>query len=119
MLGRAGPRVLGGGAGSASRRGPLTSFCASGWRGYQNLDPARIFQIENQTVASQIYNGLVNHQATNKIVPDLASEWTVDDGTVYTFKLRSGVVWHKTRAFFADDVKFSLERVLNPERRAL
>ena len=83
-----------------------------------NLDPARIFQIENQTVASQIYNGLVKYdQATNKIVPDLASEWTVsDDGTVYTFKLRSGVVWHKNHGpFSADDVKFSLERVLNPD----
>ena len=39
-----------------------------------NLDPARIFQIENQTVAGNIYNGLLKYdQATNKIVPDLAT----------------------------------------------
>ena len=82
-----------------------------------NLDPARIFQIENQTVAAQIYNGLVKYdQATNKIVGDLAAEWSISaDGTVYSFKLHDGVTWHKNYgAFTSDDVKFSLERVLDP-----
>jgi len=81
-----------------------------------NIDPARIFQIENQTVAGHIYNGLVKYdQATNKIVPDLASEWAVSpDGTAYTFKLRDGVTWHKNYGpFTSDDVKFSYERVLD------
>ena len=82
-----------------------------------NLDPARIFQIENQTVAGNIYNGLVKYdQATNKIVPDLATQYEVSEGgKLYTFKLRSGVTWHKTYGeFTADDVKFSIERVKNP-----
>jgi len=82
-----------------------------------NIDPARIFQLENQTIAGHVYNGLVKYdQATNEIKPDLASEWSVsDDGTVYTFKLREGVTWHKGYGeFSADDVKFSLERVLDP-----
>jgi peptide/nickel transport system substrate-binding protein len=57
------------------------------------LDPARIFGIENQTVAGHVYNGLVKYdQATNKLVPDLATEWSVSaDGKAYTFKLRDGV----------------------------
>lgn len=82
------------------------------------LDPARIFQIENQSVAANIYNGLVKYDAaTNKIVPDLASSWTVSpDAKVYTFKLRDGVTWHKDfGAFTSDDVKFSFERVLDPK----
>lgn len=82
-----------------------------------NLDPARIFQIENQTVAAQVYNGLVKYnQATNNIVPDLATGWTISpDGTAYTFKLHDGVTWHKNYGpFTADDVKFTIERVLNP-----
>ncbi len=85
------------------------------------LDPARIFGIENQTVAGHIYNGLVKYdQATNKIMPDLAREWTVSpDGTEYTFKLRDGVTWHKGHGeLTADDVKFSLERVLDPETKS-
>lgn len=82
------------------------------------LDPARIFQNENQTVAANVYNGLVKYDsATNKIVPDLAESWTVSpDAKVYTFKLRQGVTWHKDfGAFTSDDVKFSYERVLDPK----
>ena len=81
------------------------------------LDPAHIFQIENQTVCGHVFNGLVKYdQATNKIVPDVATEWTLaDDGKVYTFKLRSGVTFHKNYgSLTAEDVKFSLDRVLDP-----
>jgi peptide/nickel transport system substrate-binding protein len=82
------------------------------------LDPARIFQIENQSVAANVYNGLVKYDAaTNKIVPDLATSWTVSpDAKVYTFKLRDGVSWHKDfGAFTSDDVKFSFDRILDPK----
>ena len=82
-----------------------------------NLDPARIFQLENQSVAGHLYNGLVKYdQATNKIMPDLAKDWSVsDDGTVYTFNIHAGVKFHKDYGeLTADDVKFSLERVLDP-----
>ncbi len=82
-----------------------------------NLDPARIFQIENQTVAGNIYNGLVKYDdATGAIVPDLATRWDIsDDAKVFTFHLRPGVSWHKGYGpFSADDVKFSIERVLDP-----
>ena len=81
------------------------------------LDPAKIFQIENQSVAANIYNGLVKYDpATNRIVPDLAASWTVaPDARTYTFKLRTGIAWHKNfGAFTADDVKFSFDRVLDP-----
>lgn len=80
------------------------------------LDPALIFQIENQTIAGHVYNGLVKYdQASNEIVPDLATEWSVsEDGTTYTFKLRSGVKWHKGYGdFTATDVKYSFDRVLD------
>ncbi len=83
-----------------------------------NLDPAKIFLIENQTVAGHIYNGLVKYdQKTNNIVPDLASSWDVSaDGTVYTFKLRSGVAFHKNFGTLTSaDVKFSFERVIDPK----
>ena len=83
-----------------------------------NLDPARIFQIENQSVATHLYSGLVKYdEASNKIVPDLATGWEVTDGgKVYTFALRTGVKWHKDFGVLtADDVKFSFERVLDPK----
>jgi peptide/nickel transport system substrate-binding protein len=82
------------------------------------LDPSHIFQIENQTVSGHIFNGLVKYdQATNKIVPDAASEWNVSsDGTVFTFKLRAGINFHKNYGSLTSaDVKYSLERVLDPK----
>src|SRR3546814_6965865 len=44
-------------------------------------------------------------------------EWAVDDsGLTWTFKLREGVEWHVGYgAFTAEDVKFSIERVLDKE----
>ena len=45
------------------------------------IDPATIFQIENQTIALNVYNGLVRYdEKTNNIIPDLATEWAITDG---------------------------------------
>lgn len=81
------------------------------------LDPARIFQIENQSIAGHVYSGLVQYdQATNAIQPDLATGHEVSsDGTTWTFRLRPNVTWHKGfGAFTSDDVRFSFERILDP-----
>ena len=82
------------------------------------LDPAHIFQVENQTVCNHVFSGLVKYdQTTNKILPDLAAEQSISgDGTVYTFKLKNGVTFHKGYgALTSEDVKFSLDRVLDPK----
>lgn len=82
------------------------------------LDPAHIFQVENQTVCAHIFSGLVKYdQATNDIVADAASEWSIGDGgKAYTFKIRPGITFHKNYgAMTSADVKFSLERVLDPK----
>lgn len=86
------------------------------------LDPARIFQNENQSIAGHIYSGLVQYdQRTNAIVPDIATGYEVSpDGTTWTFRLRPNVTWHKGfGAFTSDDVKFSFERVMDPATGSL
>ena len=40
---------------------------------------------------------------------------SLEQGTVFTFHLRDGVVWHDDHPFDADDVKFSWEVFQNPE----
>ena len=45
------------------------------------------------------------------IIPGLAESWEIsEDGTVYTFKLHSGVTFHDGTTMDAEDVKFSLDR---------
>lgn len=47
---------------------------------------------------------------------ELAESWEVsDDGLTYTITLNDGVTWHDGEPFTAEDVKFTLELVLNPE----
>ncbi len=83
------------------------------------VDPAKIFSIENQTLANQIYNGLVRYayEKDGAIVPDLADRWDLSpDGKTYTFHLRRGVKWHKGYGeLTADDVKYSYDRILDPK----
>ena len=47
------------------------------------------------------------------VKPALAESWEIKDDTVYTFKLRQGVKFHNGKEMDAEDVKDSLERVLD------
>ena len=82
------------------------------------IDPAKIFQIENQTIALNIYNGLVKYdEKTNDIKPDLSTGWKITNGgKTYTFSLRKGVKFHKGFGkFTSEDVKYSYMRVKDPK----
>jgi len=60
---------------------------------------------------SNVFEGLTRFMADGAVVPGLAESWEIsDDGTVYTFKLRSGVTFHDGTTMDAEDVKFSLDR---------
>lgn len=48
--------------------------------------------------------------------PQLAESWEIsDDGLEYVFHLREGVMFHNGKELDAEDVKYSLERQLDPE----
>ncbi len=62
-----------------------------------------------------IYESLTRIDRNGKIVPGLAESWTVSpDGKEYVFKLRSGVKYHDGEDFDAEDVKFTIERLIAP-----
>lgn len=63
------------------------------------------------------YSSLVKIDQHNypKVVPDLASGWTVSpDGLEYTFKLKSGVLFHDGAALTSADIKASFDRIRKP-----
>ncbi len=70
-------------------------------------------------VSEQIFDGLVRLENRNNnfdIVPALAEYWeSSPDGKRYRFYLRKGVKFHHGEELTAHDVKFSLERLLDPE----
>ena len=78
-------------------------------------------QLPSVLVAKNVFSCLLKYSADDgsTVVPDLATEWSVsEDGLVWTFTLREGVLWHDGQPFTADDVKFTLDGILNPDVRA-
>ena len=61
-----------------------------------------------------------NEDGELEIVPGLAESWTIsDDGKTYSFKLREGVTFTNGETFTADDVLYTVDSMLDPERAAL
>jgi ABC-type transport system substrate-binding protein len=89
-----------------------------GWSGVSEistLDPARIDQVEQFQISSNVLSGLTHIDGDFVAQPDLAEDWTVsDDGTEYTFHLREGVTFHNGDPFTADDVVFTYNRSKDP-----
>ena len=53
------------------------------------------------------------------IYPDVAKSWEISkDGRDYVFLLREGVKFHHGKDLDSDDVKYSIERVMNPATRS-
>ncbi|MEM9247488.1 MAG: ABC transporter substrate-binding protein [Pseudomonadota bacterium] len=77
-----------------------------------NLDPTGgAAAAIDEVVYANVLEGLTRFAPDGAVVPGLASEWSVsEDGTVYTFVLRSGVTFHDGSAMDAEDVVFSLDR---------
>ncbi|MEM8923856.1 MAG: ABC transporter substrate-binding protein [Actinomycetota bacterium] len=71
--------------------------------------------------AQFLFDGLLELDPTQGYlpVPDLAESYEVsDDGLVYTFDLRDGVVWHDGVPFTSADVVFTLNAALDPANQA-
>jgi ABC-type transport system substrate-binding protein len=74
------------------------------------FDPA---SASHYFVVEQLFDGLVKFDNDFMVVPSLAEYWMIsDDGKRITFYLRKGIHFHNGRAVTAEDVKFSLQRLV-------
>ena len=80
------------------------------------LDPGLVLLDAAGLVIDFAYEGLTHEGPDLAPQPRLATDWTVsDDGLAYTFNLRQGVTFHNGRELVADDVKYTIDRVMNPD----
>lgn len=92
-----------------------TTYVDATFGGLDTLDPALAYDTASAEIIFNIYETLVFYDgpATDKFVPQLAESWELsDDGTVYTFKIRSGVKFHDGADLTASDVAYSYQRGL-------
>jgi peptide/nickel transport system substrate-binding protein len=78
----------------------------------ENFTFAVVHNVFDHLVRRLVKNGQLAHE------PGLATSWSSVNPTTWEFKLRRGVKFHNGEDFNADAVKFSIERVLNPDQKA-
>jgi peptide/nickel transport system substrate-binding protein len=81
------------------------------------LDPHITGAVASWYVMDQVFDRLLRlDPETSEPGPSLAESYEMsDDGLIYTFKLRSGVKFSNGRELTSDDVKWSFERIQNPD----
>ena len=80
---------------------------------YTRINPA---MDEHGEINILIFDGLTAHDGENQVVPALAKSWDYDADTyTYTFHLEENVKWQDGEPFTAEDVKFTIEAIMDPE----
>jgi peptide/nickel transport system substrate-binding protein len=81
-----------------------------------SLDPHTDSNFSSLQGFEHIYESLTGYDEKTNIVPALAQKWEVaNDGKTYTFHLRPNVKFHNGQPLTADDVKYSIDRVMDPK----
>ncbi|MEO0980680.1 MAG: peptide ABC transporter substrate-binding protein, partial [Pseudomonadota bacterium] len=102
----------------------LTAFAEVVYHRGNTADPETLDQHKTSTtyeahILRDLYEGLVAYDAAGKVIPGVATDWTIsDDGTVYTFTLRDDAKWSNGDPVVAGDFVYSLQRIMTPETGA-
>ncbi|MGG1662138.1 ABC transporter substrate-binding protein [Brevibacillus sp. NRS-1366] len=65
-----------------------------------------------------IYDALIDRDAKGELVPGLATEWKNVNDLTWELTLQDGVTFHNGAPFTADDVKFSIEYILDEKNKS-
>jgi len=81
-----------------------------------SLDVNQEAGILNYYIAAIVSEGLVGIDNDGKVVPALAESWTSDKAETWTFKLRSDAKFSNGDPVTADDIVWSVERAMDPDK---
>ncbi|MBA2666283.1 MAG: glutathione ABC transporter substrate-binding protein [Trueperaceae bacterium] len=83
-----------------------------------SLSPHQTNDQPSARVMRQIYDTLVVQTEELELVPGLAESWEQIDDLTWEFSIRQGVTFHDGTPLMASDVKWTLDRLRNPETGA-
>ena len=129
VLAACGSSTSGGGSSPAAGSSPTTGGTLSvSFEGEPTgLDPSVAWELESWSIEHCVFNQMLTYVAgpgpaivTTDLateVPTVANGGVTNGGKTYTFHLRKGVMFHPpvSREVTAADVKWSMERALNPK----
>jgi peptide/nickel transport system substrate-binding protein len=79
------------------------------------INPVLAVSDTDKDMVSLIYSGLLKSKEGGNFEPDLASSYEIqEDGLVYDFKIREDAYFHDGSKVTADDVVFTIEKILDP-----
>jgi peptide/nickel transport system substrate-binding protein len=79
------------------------------------LDPKYLKGRETQNALRLVFDSLYHRDNNMQIIPWLATSYENPDELTWRFKLREGVKFHNGNDFKANDVKFTVERLLEDD----
>ncbi len=79
------------------------------------MDPQGENDQPSAQVRAHIYDTLIHQTPDLELEPGLATDWEQVDDVTWEFELREGVYFHNGEEFTAEDVKFTYERLIDPE----
>lgn len=83
----------------------------------QYLTPLRC-QGDNQVdqdICALLFRGLTKIDHQGRVVPDLAENWSIVDGSIYTFRLKPNQFWQDGKPITTDDVVFTINVLQDPD----
>ncbi|MBX4195595.1 hypothetical protein KW796_01400 [Candidatus Parcubacteria bacterium] len=79
------------------------------------INPVLAISEADKNLVSLVYSGLLRFDKSGKLTEDLAESVTVSgDGLTYTAKLKPGAVFHDGAGITADDIVFTVGKILDP-----
>ena len=80
---------------------------------FSTIDPAKISDYTDYMASANLYDGLANVDPNGALTPELAEKWEVSpDATSVTFHIRPDAKFQDGSPVQADDVVYSVERLL-------
>ncbi len=102
---------------SPAKRGGILILARQGEA--TNLDPHKVPAFTSHRVFELVYSTLTRLGPDGSVQPDLAESWTIaPDGRQVTLRLRPAK-FHNGEPLTSADVKFTYERILKPETKAV
>jgi peptide/nickel transport system substrate-binding protein len=110
------PEAGGGAAGGSGATGECGTLVAAISSEPDQFDAHQTTAYASFQVLENVFDTLVQPDENLEFQPALAESWeTSEDQLTWTFTLREGVTWHDGTPFTADDVVYSLNRIIDED----